>query len=112
MKTMIVRSLVLTGVVSAFSLGLGATPARAQAFGFNYASPGFSFGVGAGGYGGYGAYGGYYGGYPMVAPAPVVVAPGPMVIAPRPLVVAPRPFYGGYYGGGYRPYYGRGYYRR
>ncbi|MDR3632753.1 MAG: hypothetical protein P4L84_02895 [Isosphaeraceae bacterium] len=107
MKT-ILRSLALTGVVAVGSLGLGATEARAQAFGFNYASPGFSFGVGNGGYGGY-----YGGGYPLVAPAPVVVAPAPLVVAPRPVFLPPRPYYYGGYYGGYRPYYPRGgYYRR
>lgn len=100
----LVRSLVLAGVAAVGSFGLGATPARAQAFGFSYASPGLSFGVGRG------AFGGFYGG-PVVAPAPVVVAPAPVVVPPPPVIVAPRPYvYGAYYGG-YRPYY-RGYYRR
>jgi hypothetical protein len=96
------RSLTLAGVLTVGSLGLGSTPARAQAFGFGYASPGLSFGVGSGGFGVYG------GGYPLVAqvPAPVVVAP---VVVPRPIVVPP-PYYRGYYYGGYRPY--PRYYRR
>jgi hypothetical protein len=95
----LLRTVAMAGVLSVGGLGLAASPARAQAFGFGYASPGLSFGVATGGFG-------YYGGYPLVAPAPVVVAPAPVVVA-RPLVV-PRPYYRGYYPA-YRPY--GGYYR-
>jgi hypothetical protein len=98
------RSMMLAGVIGIGILGWGATPAHAQAFGFNYSSPGFSFGLGTGGYGVYG--GGYYAAYPYVVPAPVVVpqpvvVPGPVVV-PRPWI-GPRP-YSGYWGGWNRPY--------
>jgi hypothetical protein len=101
------RILAFAGILS-----VGATaPARAQAIGFNYASPGLSFGVATGG-------AGYYPGYPpVVAPAPYVVAPRPIVVAPPVFVPSPyvvaRPYYGGYHGG--RPPYPRPYphhYRR
>ncbi len=97
--------------VAVGGLGLVSSRAHAQAFGFNYAGPGMSFGVGTGPYGG-AVYGG---GYPIVARPPVVVAPGPVVLAP-PLVVAapfygPRPFYGPAFYGGFRPGPYR-YYRR
>jgi hypothetical protein len=95
-------------VLAVVCLGLGATAARAQAVGFSYASPGFSFNVGTGG------FPGYYGYPPVVARPPVVVAPPPVVVPPpvyvRPPVFVPPPYYGGYYYGGYRPY--PRYYRR
>src|SRR5262249_52411012 len=101
------RSIVFASVAAAGILGLGATPARAQAFGFGFSSPGFALGVGNAGFGYYG--GPYYGGgwgYPYIAPAPYVVPPS--VVVNRPYVVRGpygwgRPFYGGYRYG-YRPY--------
>jgi hypothetical protein len=112
------KSLLFAGLLAVVILGFGASPVRAQAFGFGYSSPGFSLGVGTGGYGYYG--GGYYPGYPVVAPAPVVVAPAVPYVVPRPFY-GPRAFYGppvaygpriygGWGYGGYRPYryyYGR-----
>jgi hypothetical protein len=90
MKTLS-RTVVAAGALAIGFFAAGASPARAQALGFGYASPGLSFGVATGGPGYYGVYPG-----PVVAP-PVVVAPAP-VLVPRPLVV-PRPYYyGGYYG--------------
>lgn len=112
MKT-IGKSLAFTGLLAVGLLTVGASPARAQAFGFGYSSPGFSIGVNTGGYGYYG--GGVYPGYPVIAPAPVVVAPRVPYVVPGP-IYGPRPFYRPpvvygprVYGGGYRPYryYGR-----
>jgi hypothetical protein len=102
------RSAACAVVLAVGGLGLGATPAKAQAFGLSIARPGFALGVSSG-YPGYygGYYPGYYPGYPVVAPGPVVVPPP--VIVPRPYVVA-RPYY---YGGYYRPYHAhRRYYYR
>jgi hypothetical protein len=98
------RSMLLAGVIGTAVLVGGATPARAQAFGFSYSSPGFAFGLGTGGYGAFG--GGYYAGYPYAVPAPVVV-PRPVVV-PAPVVVprpgfVPGPYYGYRYGWN-RPY--------
>ena len=45
MKTFL-QTLTWVGVLSVGSLGLGASQAKAQGFGFSYASPGFSVGVG------------------------------------------------------------------
>jgi hypothetical protein len=95
MKT-ISRSLAVAGVLAIGSLALGASPARAQAFGFSYASPGLSVGVGTGAFPGY-----YPAPYPLVAPAPVVVPAAP-VIVPRPVLV-PRPYYFPGYYGAFRP---------
>jgi hypothetical protein len=112
MKTSLWNMATVT-VLTVGSLGLVSSRAQAQAFGFSYAGPGVSFGVGTGPYGG--AFVG--GGYPVVARPPVFVAPPPLVVAPPPVVVArpyvvPPPLYGGYvYGGGFRPYPYR-YYRR
>jgi hypothetical protein len=95
------RSLALAGIVTVG--GLEASSARAQAFNFGYASPGFSFGVASGGPG---SSGGFYGGVPLVAPVPAVVPPAPFVVRPR--VVVPRPYYRGYYAARrYYPYYRR-----
>ena len=44
------RSIFLTGILTVGGLGLGATPARAQGYGFGVTAPGFSLGVGGGGY--------------------------------------------------------------
>jgi hypothetical protein len=95
MKT-IPKSLVWAGGLAAITLAWGANPAQAQAMSFGYAGPGVSVGVNTGGFG---VGGPVYGGYPLVAPGPVVVSP---VIVPRPMVVG-----GGFYRGGYRPYYRR-----
>ena len=105
-------TLAQVAVVAIGSLGLVSSRAQAQAFGFNYAGPGVSFGVGTGPYGG--AF--YGGGYPVVGAPPVVLARPPLVVAPPPVVVArpyfvPPPIYGGYPYGGFRPYPYR-YYRR
>jgi hypothetical protein len=85
-------------VVAGGMFGLATSRAHAQAFGFNYAQPGFGMSMGTGPFGG----GAVFGGYPAVVPAPVVappvIVPAP-VIVPRPVFVA-RPFYGGVY----RPY--------
>jgi hypothetical protein len=98
------RSMWLAAALAVGIVGVAASPARAQGFGFAYNSPGFSMGIGTPGYGFYG--GSYYGPYPYVAPAPVVV-PGP-VVAPAPFIVQrpffPRRFYGYGYGYRYRPY--------
>jgi hypothetical protein len=106
------KSLALAGLLALGLLSFGASPVRAQAWGFGYSSPGLSVGVGTGGFGYYG--GGVYPGYPILTPAPVVVAPRIPYVVPAPLY-GPRPFYGPpvVYGprvyGGYRPvrYYGR-----
>jgi hypothetical protein len=103
MKT-IARSMLLSGAVGVGILGFGAVPARAQAFGFGYASPGVSFGFNTGGFG-YGAVGypaPVVGGYPAVVGGPVIV--GGAMVAPRPVIVpgpviVPRGYYGGYYRG-------------
>ncbi len=111
----IARSMLVAGVIGVGVLALGTTEARAQGFGFNYASPGMSFGFGTGGYGGYyGGYGGYpyggaYGPYPYVA-GPVLV-PGPMVVPRRVIVPGPVVVPRGYYHGGGR-FRGYPYYRR
>jgi hypothetical protein len=97
------RSVVSAVALAVATLTLGGSPARAQAFGLGYSSPGLSFGLGTGGaYGGYGY--GYAAGYPAFVPGGVVVAPAPVLI--------PRPWYGprpmlrprGYYYGGFRRY--------
>jgi hypothetical protein len=97
------RSLAVAAALTIGSLALGARPARAQAFGFSYASPGLSVGVGTGAFPGY-----YPAPYPLVAAAPVVVPAAP-VIVPRPVLV-PRPYYFPGYYGAFRPY--PRYYRR
>jgi hypothetical protein len=98
------RSMVLAGVIGMGVLVWGATPARAQAFGFSYSSPGFALGLGTGGYGYYG--GGVYPGYPAIVPGPVVVPP-PVVVAPPVVVGRPGFVRGPYYG---YPYGWRGAY--
>jgi hypothetical protein len=96
--------LALAGVLAVgCGLSFGATTAKAQAFGFSYASPGFSLGVGTGAY----PYG--VGAYPVV-PAPVVpVAPviaPPVVVRPVYPYYRPVPYYGyRHYGYGPRRYY-------